>query len=547
MVNMAATRLRPILAMRRRLRRPSIYGLLVVGLLAVGAVVRWHNIGDWSLWLDELSQVTVARADGEAFLAGVRSDAAAAPLDYLGTKLVMGVLGFSTIWPRVWPFAMGTLTILLVERLTQEISGSRRAAFCAAVLTVPAAFLVFYSQEARFYSFAAATAVAGVWAFARADRLGRGRDWALFGVVSVVALYTHYFFAMLYAVLGGWLVAGELVAWFHGRHLLGEVPAHLRRLVPFIVVTAVVAVAFLPWYLYAARDQLAIVHDYPPIPDLDFAQLARTLTVLFSAVPRAPSSAGGAVSDGPFVVIVLAFAVIGAWSVARRRPVVAGALASFIALLIPIVWAADQRAHYFVSERQFIVLVPLLLSLAGCGIAVVIDRAAEIAKRGHSDAASLRRGALVEAGLGAILAIGLVVASISSLGRVYAGEFRPHEDWRAASAFVEMAACPGGRIYSNIEAGYGFGVGIYAPDLIDRLVYLRERSQNEWLFDVLDRYPITTRDTIVVFRDRPGVYVPGRGTIDTISEHLAGLGFGYVRFTPRIRVFVPLGGCPGAD
>lgn len=97
-VDMIATRHRPILAIRRLLRRTSTYGSLIVGLLAVGAVLRWQNIGDTSLWLDELSQVTVARADGAEFLAGVRSHTAAAPLDYLGTKLMLGMPGSTTVW-----------------------------------------------------------------------------------------------------------------------------------------------------------------------------------------------------------------------------------------------------------------------------------------------------------------------------------------------------------------------------------------------------------------------------------------------------------------
>jgi uncharacterized membrane protein len=522
-------------AMRVRLGRLWSYAALLAGLLAIGAVIRWHNIGDFSLWLDELSQVTVARADGIAFLEGVRSHTAAAPLDYVGTKLVMSVLGFSTIWPRIWPFAMSVLTILLVERLTLELSGRRSAAISAAILTVPAAFLVFYAQEARFYTFTAATAIAGVWAFARADRLGRTRDWAILAAAAVVALYTHYFFGLLFLALGAWFVAGELAAGLRERPCADRWRPHLRRLASFMAASVIVGLAFLPWYLYAARDQLAIVYDYPPIPALDLGNLWRTLLVLISAVPRVPSPTGDAVTDAPFTFSILALAIVGARSVVRRRPVIGGALVSFVILLIPIIWAADQRSHYFVSERQFIVLVPLLLAFAGCGASVVINWA--------GTGAAERRATMTRIGVAAILATWLVAASVWPLHRVYAGQFRPHEDWRAASAFVAETACPGGTIYSNINAGYGFGVGVYAPKLLDRLVYLQERGQNEWLLDVIDRYPITTQDTIVVFRDRPGVYVAGRGTLDTITDFLEGRGFGYRNFTPRIRIFVPRNGC----
>ncbi len=531
----------------RQFRRPSTYGLLILGLLGAGAVLRWHNIGDSSLWLDELSQVTVGRADGAQFLEGVRSHTAAAPLDYLGTKLTLALLGFSTEWARAWPFAVGVVTILLVERLTLELTGSRRAAVCAAALMVPAGFMVFYSQEARFYASAAAAAAAGLWAFARAERLGRWRDWAVLALVSTLGLYTHYFFGILFAVLAAALVAGEVAAWLRGGITADAMRRHLRRILPMTAVSAFVGLAFLPWYLYAARSQLATVYDYPAIPRLDIEHLWRTLLVLISAVPRVPAVVGDAMSDAPLLTTVLVLAVLGAWHVARRRPVVAGGLISFMVLLVPFVWAADQRAQYFVSERQFIVLVPPLLLLAGTGATVMLDGAARLARRGRTDGASVRRGVVAEAAVAALLAIGLIVASIAPLSRVYAGEFRPREDWRAASAFVATNVCPGGHVFSNIGPGYGFGVGIYAPDLEDRLVYLHERDVNEWLIDVIDRYPITTHDIIVVFRDRPGVFVPGRGTIDTISDLLAGRGFGYWRFTPRIRVFVPFDGCPTSN
>lgn len=524
-------------------RWPAAYAAAMGLLLVVGAVIRWHNIGDYSLWLDELAQVTVARMDWPEFLAGVRSHTAAAPMDYLGTRLALGIFGFGTVWARLWPFLIGTATILLVERLTAELSGSRRAALAAAVLTVPAAFLVFYSQEARFYALAAATSVSAIWAFARAERLGRIRDWGAFALVSVAAIYTHYFYSVLFAGLGAWIVVATAIRWWR-TDSASRTREAVRRLAPMLLVGAVVAVAFLPWYLYAARGQMAQVYDYPPIGDLSVDRLARWLLVLFSAGHRSASEGPDAWSDWTLLLAILGLAAAGAARLSWRRPVVVGAVVTYLMVLIPLAWAADQRAHYFVSERQFITLVPMALVLAGMGVAALLAATATVARRLVTAPGGRRAAVVAQSMVTAALLAVLAWGSATSLDRVWAGTFRPHEDWRGAAAYVAATVCPGGHIYSNVPADYGYGVGIYAPELLTRLNYLAETSQNEFILDVIKRYPITLDDMIVILRDRPGVFVSGRGTIEVVSNYLGGLHFNYRTFTPRIRVFFPYGGCP---
>lgn len=528
-------------------RIPAAAYAMGIGMLVIaGAAIRWHNIGDYSLWLDELSQVVVATSPFPDILAEIRSHAAAAPLDYLGAWVVVSALGDATFWVRLWPFMAGVATIVLTERMASELFASRRAGFAAAVLTVPAGFLVFYSQEARFYALAAATAAAVVWTFSRADRLRRTRDWALFGLASLAAVYTHYFAVLLIAAVGLWLVMGAAAAWWRHGRTAQALRSAARSVVPFAAASVAVGLALAPWYAYATAGQLSITYAYPAIPDLTFDRVLRIVTVLLAAVPSAPTEVGDAPTDLLLALSILGLAFVGAAAAARRRPVVVGALLTYGILLIPVVWAADQRAGYFVSERQFISLVPMLLALAGGGIAVIVGAAGSLGRRLLAGPGVARWPAVVEAGLAVMLLIGFALASVAPLNRVYALEFRPKEDWRRASTFVAEAACPDGRIYSNVPDGYGYGIAIYRPELGDRTEYLQETDQNEWVQDVIERYPIARRDTIVIFRDRPGVFVAGRGTIDTVSDYLARRGFRYQTFTERIRVFVTTGACSAA-
>lgn len=518
------------------LRRPSIHGLWIVGLLSLGALVRWHNVGAQSLWLDELGQVVVARAGGASFFEGVRFHAGAAPLDYVGTKIAVDLLGFSTVAARIWPFLMGVLTILLVERLASEVSGSRRAGLAAACLAIPSAFLVFYSQEARFYSLSVATTVAALWTFARAERLRRWRDWVIFAGVATAALYTHYAFALLFVLMGAWLVLSHSAAWIRTGRTTAVLRDQARQLVPFALVTLTVALAFLPWYLFATRGQLASSYGFPPLADFTLQRAAKVVLTLLTGSPRIAPPSGRPAADWLLFTGILVLALLGLWRIVTRRPLVAGVMLSFAVLLIPITWVAAQRTHYFLSERHVIDMVPVVLILAACGVATILDRADGLPGR-------LPRVA-VQVAVTCALVASLALLSAPTLGRVYAGEFFPREDWQGAAGFVRSTACPGGRVYTNLGAAYGYGIGLYAPELKGQIAYLQEENANEFLIDVLRRYPIGHTDIIVVFRERPGVYVPGRGTIDTISDYLAGQGFGYRTFTPRIRVFVPFAGCP---
>src|SRR3546814_18943117 len=76
----------------------------------------------------------------------------------------------------------------------------RRTARVAALLVVPAPFLVWYSQEARMYSLFMLIGVAGVWAQIVALRTGRPRAWVAWGVLSALLIWTQWFALLPLAV-----------------------------------------------------------------------------------------------------------------------------------------------------------------------------------------------------------------------------------------------------------------------------------------------------------------------------------------------------------
>ena len=75
----------------------------LIAIVVLGAILRWHEIGRQSLWLDEIWEADTASLPfRHGFLESVRSQTAAAPLDYLGVKVAIRLLGHGTVAPRVW-------------------------------------------------------------------------------------------------------------------------------------------------------------------------------------------------------------------------------------------------------------------------------------------------------------------------------------------------------------------------------------------------------------------------------------------------------------
>jgi hypothetical protein len=389
---------------------------------------------------------------------------------------------------------------------------------------------------------AAAMTVVVLWGFARLVSYGRRRDWIAFVVIGVGAVYTHYFLALLMAV-GGLAVAGvDLVRWFRDGHAGRSFVARAGASVRLAAAGALILVAFAPWYAYAVRAQLAFRNPYPDVPELTAERLFRTFGTLLAGVPRTVPSTGDAPADPLLTVAVLALAALGAVRLGRRRPEVTATMVVIAIGLVPFVWWSDARTGYFVSERQFISLVPIAYMLAGIGGIAAWDARGRIAERlGGRWLEPRRPRTATIVGFG--LAFLLLAASAPGLDRVWEGSFRPKEDWRGASAYAARAACAEGTVYTNVPPSFGFGIGLYAPGLAPRSTYLQETDAYEFLVDVLRRYPITPSDIVVVFRDRPGVFVPGRGDIQTVTDYLYSVGLRAREFTPRIRVFTNPTGC----
>jgi mannosyltransferase len=383
-----------------------------LGLLALACLVRAFHLGFQSLWIDELEEGTVARLPLDQLLASVRSSAGDSPLDDFGVRLVTSPFPHpGTIETRLWAFMVGSAAVLIVFLAAKEAFQSRTAGVVAALVLAFMPVAVFYSQEARPYALVMLMAALNLWLFARALRVG-GWAWAWFCLSVTLAIYTHYYLALL--------VIGELVTLVVLRKAWGCVALILG------------GAANLPWAVYAVPHQLGRPHDYATLAPFSVTTLFKAWTDVLS-----PTAERGVVLAGLALLAAgLAAAVYG------RSP--AAFVAGFACLIaIPFAWSIDVHGSFYFSVRQVMFVLPCLAILVGGASTMIRPR--EVA----------------------LLLAAWLLLQVPGLRLVYAGDWMPKEDWRASAAFVAGHIHPDSVIYSWIGAGNSFGVGYYqAPTCV---------------------------------------------------------------------------------
>jgi hypothetical protein len=437
---------------------------------ALAAGLRVHGISAYSLWLDEIDEGTTAGVALPEFFARVRHDAAAAPLDYLGVKVMTTVLGHGTVATRLWALLLGIAAVPLIYAVAKRVFDSRAVALIAAFLLSLSAFHVYYSQEARFYALAVVATLLNLLAFAWALETNGGRRWLAYGATCAVAFYSYYFVALLFPLEGLYVVgvAVWLLARSHGRRWAEA----LRTVAGCAAAQALAVAAFVPWVVFAITQELRV--DWPPMQDLTPIRL---LKVYIDLIGLAWQWSTASPDETAMTICILVLALAGLVAGAARRRFLVLPLAAAAIVAIPVEWRADQLTRYFFADRQAIVVLPLVLLLAAVGF-VECARLLAMALRRVAALGRLRTAGLpfeghrvraVRLGFGAGVAALWMLVSAPSIGRIYANAWEVKEDWRGATIFVSANLCPATTLRTDLQVEYSYGIAYYNPRLVPRI------------------------------------------------------------------------------
>lgn len=173
---------------------------------AVGAVIRFADIGGQSFWYDEAYSARIAeRSTTWELLSGAHRDNGNPPLYYIAHRWTTHRFGTGEAGQRLFAALCGVLTIPVIGRLASRLF-DRRAGLIAALLFAVSPLSVELSNEARVYSFLhLITALDALLLIQWLDSQ-KWRDGLMYLVVTTLACYAHYFvvffvFSHLVAVL----------------------------------------------------------------------------------------------------------------------------------------------------------------------------------------------------------------------------------------------------------------------------------------------------------------------------------------------------------
>jgi mannosyltransferase len=175
--------------------------VLVGAITLIGALLRFHAIGQKNVWVDEGVSIALARLDWYNFLRILWRHEANMTLYYLLLRAWLP-FGSSEAYIRTLSALFGLATIPAVFVLGRRMFDAR-VGFIASFLLAVNAYAVRYSQEARSYALYPFLCVLSAIYFLKLLEEPIPRNRIAYVLTSVLAVYAHFFAGLL--VMAQWL------------------------------------------------------------------------------------------------------------------------------------------------------------------------------------------------------------------------------------------------------------------------------------------------------------------------------------------------------
>jgi mannosyltransferase len=382
--------------------------LILTGIALLGLALRFFNLGNESLWLDEAASYFISNS---TTIAGVWTSAFNdhhPPLHFI-MLWVVRLLGSNEFWLRFPSACAGAATIVVIFFLGREIANEKVGLISALLLAV-APIHIYYSQEARMYAFAVLFITIAYYTFFKACKSRQWYDWTLFGIACAAAFYSHFYtgVATITLFIGYFIIRIKEFNFSRQQGTSGSINSILPTDFKFIIIGG--AVAFI----------LVI-----PIIGSFFNQsqyfLARTFNwgLSFWSIPFATFSAFVFSNEivAIFFIILMIIGLLLTWQLNKYKAIVLGFF-----LIIPVIVSMYMSNTIPFNVRYHLYLITLFLVVVGIGI----ERLAEFLNKNN----------------GIYIALVLIILfSVVPLSGYYSSLHK--EDWRDFSLNLQKITQPG--------------------------------------------------------------------------------------------------------
>lgn len=334
--------------MTERRLTPSLY-LSLIAVLLLAFTLRAHDAGARSLWEDEGWTMLLSEGPGVGDVVQALADDQHPPLYFVLLHLWRGAAGDTEFATRYLGILFGVIAVAGVYPLGRTLFGVTGGVLAALLLAL-ADLHIDLSQEVRHYALLATMAVLSSTFYVRWVRRPSSASRAGFVLCSIALLYTHY--------LGGFLLLAQ------GLHLLASV--RLRgRLVEGLALFAAVGIGFLPW-LPVVVQQNNVRWDNP----LYYQNSVPNSIETYRAVRGALLGSHYGLMGGLLLLGLVTLAYRGGgWPRVQLRPLWTRLYpALWIAVMVGLSVAINARRQ-FLTERNFVLIVPAIALLVAHGLA----------------------------------------------------------------------------------------------------------------------------------------------------------------------------------
>ena len=167
---------------------------VIIGILILGAFLRFNRLDYQSVWFDEIH--TMKESNPNFSFSDVHREIygrdPAPPLYFYTVNILFKLFGYTPIVARLFSAMTGVLGIYAIYILGKEIF-YRRVGLIAAALTSVNYFQLYYSQEARPYALLFLFSTLSFCYLIRYIKDPTMRNAILYGVISALMLYSHFF------------------------------------------------------------------------------------------------------------------------------------------------------------------------------------------------------------------------------------------------------------------------------------------------------------------------------------------------------------------
>jgi mannosyltransferase len=177
----------------------SRYLQILLSLTLIGAILRFYHLGYNSIWLDEASTLSFAVKSIPDIWQATTAGEFNPPLFYW-TEHIMLLFGNSEVVLRFIPALLGVLTIPLIYLVGKEFMDRNTGIITAAAFAL-SPFLLYYSQDARAYSMMLFFVTFSLVFYFRALKTNDIWNWALFGILSALAFWSHFYALVIIGAL----------------------------------------------------------------------------------------------------------------------------------------------------------------------------------------------------------------------------------------------------------------------------------------------------------------------------------------------------------